>query len=53
LNISSFRQNINKLIKHKTGTMNLSFKISKNKLSSIKTQGKKGQKFKAPPPEQK
>jgi len=42
LNISNSRQNINKLIKHKICTMNLSFQNTKNMFSSPNIQGEKG-----------
>jgi len=43
--ISTFRDNINKLIKHKICTMDLSFQNTKNMLFSIKIQGENDKKL--------
>jgi len=40
--VGAIKDNINKLIKHKICTVNLSFQKSKNVLSSIKIQAEKG-----------
>jgi len=46
---SSYRNNINKLIKHKMWTMNLSFQNYKNILSSLNIQGEKSKKISSSP----
>jgi len=43
--ITTSRPNINKLIKHKICTMDLSFQNTKNMLPSIKIQGENGKKL--------
>jgi len=43
--ISTSRHNINKLIKHKICTMNLSFQNTKNMLCTIKIHGENGKKL--------